>query len=70
MKIKYKEVGILKSISPVNDIIAIFKVCNYIRKYRPDVVVGHTPKGALIAMISAWLMRVPKADLFSSWISV
>lgn len=64
MKFKYKEVEIVRTIKPCRDIKAIYLICNYIKNNQINVVVGHTPKGALVALISAWIMRVPKRIYF------
>ena len=56
---KYKEVDILRKISIWKDLKAIILVMGYIRANRIDVVTGHTPKGALIAMLAAYILRVP-----------
>ena len=41
------------------DIRAIADIRRYIRRNGINAVVGHTPKGAMVAMIAAWLARVP-----------
>ena len=61
---KAKGIEITRSINPFKDLLAIFKLSFYIFKNRFQVVVGHTPKGALLSMLSSWLMRVPKRVYF------
>ncbi|MBP0612952.1 glycosyltransferase [Chryseobacterium sp. cx-311] len=56
---QYAEIEISRSIKPLTDLRSILKICKYIRKNRIGTVVGHTPKGALLAMISGTLTRVP-----------
>lgn len=63
-KIKYREVPINRKISIKDDLIAIKEVYKYIKANDIDVVEGHTPKGALVGMIAAWLARVPKRLYF------
>lgn len=58
--ISFIEVEILRSISPFHDIWAIYKLSKYIKENNIDMVVGHTPKGALLSMLAARLMRVKK----------
>lgn len=58
-KFEYKVVDILRKISIRKDLCAVFGVITYIKKMNIDVVTGHTPKGALIAMLAAFFMRVP-----------
>jgi len=55
---KFIEIEISRNISPLSDLSALFKLYCYIRKNKFDIVVGHTPKGGLIAMLAAWLARV------------
>lgn len=51
-------VEITRTISPFKDIKAIFKIFQYIKKNKIDIVVGHTPKGGMVAMIAAYLACV------------
>lgn len=64
MKFNYLEVEIVRSINLIKDIHAIIKICLYIKKNKIDIVVGHTPKGALLAMLASWIMRVPHRIYF------
>ena len=59
MGFDYIETPINRSFTISDDFKSIRAVCRFIKKKKIDVVVGHTPKGALIAMIAGWLMRVP-----------
>lgn len=56
---EYKEVEIVRKISLIKDLVAIFETILYIRCKHIDIVTGHTPKGALVAMVAAYIMRVP-----------
>ena len=56
---KYKAIEILRKISVGKDLKAVYLTYRYIRKIKADVVCGHTPKGGLIAMLAAYLARVP-----------
>lgn len=58
-KFEYKFVDVLRKISLWKDLYSVFKVASYIRRKKIDIVTGHTPKGALIAMLAAYLMKVP-----------
>ena len=58
-KIQCIELEIKRKISLIKDLIAVFKICKYIHKNRIQIIVGHTPKGALLAMLSGYIMRVP-----------
>lgn len=60
----YKEIPILRKISLWNDLKAVFTLYKYIRENKFDVVCGHTPKGALVAMLASFLARTPKRVFF------
>ncbi len=60
----YRAIGIAREINIVKDIAAVYKICRYIRQNKIDIVVGHTPKGALLAMIAATLMRIRRRIYF------
>ncbi len=65
---KYKFVAlpliISREILPLTDIVSIFKLYRYIKSNNIDTVVGHTPKGALIAMASSFLAGCSKRVYF------
>ncbi len=52
------EVEITRYISPLKDIKAIFKIYTYIKKNKIDKVVGHTPKGGMVAMIASFFAGI------------
>lgn len=58
-KITYHHAPLARRIDIKADIKAIREVRRYIRANGIDAVAGHTPKGALVAMIAAWTARVP-----------
>lgn len=58
------QLPITRSINPVTDIKSIIKLIQFIKKNEIDVVVGHTPKGGLIAMIAAFLAGVNQRVYF------
>lgn len=55
----YRVIPILRSVNIKQDIKSIRAICKYIKEKNIGIVVGHTPKGGLLSMISAWLMHVP-----------
>ncbi|MDQ1167508.1 glycosyltransferase family 4 protein [Flavobacterium sp. SORGH_AS_0622] len=63
-KFKYAEINILRSFSIIEDIKSLYNICLYIKKNNIETVVGHTPKGALLAMIAGSIMRVKKRIYF------
>lgn len=52
-------VPIEREISPLRDIVSLYRLVKLFRSQRPDIVHGHTPKGGLLSMIAAWMARVP-----------
>lgn len=56
---EYKPIEVLRKISIWKDLKAVAETYRYIKEIKADVVTGHTPKGGLIAMLAAWLARVP-----------
>ena len=56
--IGYRRVRIERRIAPLADLKSISSLCRLIRHEKYDAVVGHTPKGAMVAMIAAWLAGV------------
>ncbi len=62
--VKIKDINIIRKISPMADVISLFKILRYILDNKIGIVVGHTPKGALLSMMGAYIMRVPKRIYF------
>ena len=57
-------IPILRSINPFVDLISIYKLYRLIKSERIDVVIGHTPKGGLLAMTASLLAGVSKRIYF------
>jgi glycosyltransferase involved in cell wall biosynthesis len=57
-------VEITRSISPIKDLKAIVKIYQYIKTNKIDKVVGHTPKGGMVAMIASILADVSERIYF------
>lgn len=56
---EYKSVDVIRKISIWKDLKAVLVTMIYIHQKRINIVTGHTPKGGLIAMFAAYIMRVP-----------
>ena len=54
----YRQIDIKRKISPFSDVKVIVSLVRLIRQEKFDIVVGHTPKGAMVAMIAAKLAGV------------
>jgi glycosyltransferase involved in cell wall biosynthesis len=52
-------VEITRRITPLQDLRALWRLWGLLRRIRPVIVDGHTPKAALLAMIAGWLARTP-----------
>ncbi|WP_265129720.1 glycosyltransferase family 4 protein [Chryseobacterium oranimense] len=46
-------VNVTRNISPITDLVAIYKIYKFIKKNKIETVVGHTPKGGMVTMIAA-----------------
>lgn len=64
--IRIHVIPMTRSISPTRDVASLWKWTRLLRILRPDAVVGATPKGALLAMTSAWITNVP-IRIFEVW---
>lgn len=60
----YAETPINRAFSLIEDIGSIKFICEYIKKNNIDVIVGHSPKGALLSMIAGKLCGVKKRIYF------
>lgn len=49
-----------RHISPINDLVSLFKLIKIMRKEKPWLVHSMTPKAGLLCMIAAWITRVPR----------
>jgi glycosyltransferase involved in cell wall biosynthesis len=52
-------VEMTRKITPIKDIIAVFKLYRYFKQTKPFIVHTHTPKAGTLGMLAAKLSRVP-----------
>lgn len=52
-------IGISRKISPFQDFASVYKILRFFLRVRPTIVHVHTPKGAFLGMLAAWISRVP-----------
>jgi glycosyltransferase involved in cell wall biosynthesis len=52
-------IAMQRAITPLRDLVALYRLWRTLRRTRPDVVHAHTPKGGLLGMMAATLARVP-----------
>lgn len=48
-----------RKITPIQDIVAVFKLYKFLIKEKPAIVHTHTPKAGIVGMMAAWLADVP-----------
>ncbi len=60
----YISTPVSRSISIYDDLRSIRNICRFIREKKIDIVIGHTPKGGLLAMVAARICNVPKRIYF------
>jgi len=53
------EVEMLRRVTPLRDLVAVFHIWQYLRQIQPEIVHACTPKGGLLGMIGAWIAGVP-----------
>lgn len=56
--VKYYPVNMSRGINPIKDLSALIKIISILKKEKPLIVHGHTPKGGLLAMMAAKLLRI------------
>lgn len=59
MDVEAHAVEMPRRITPFRDLAAVWRMRRVMRRVQPTIVDGHTPKGGLLAMMSATLCRVP-----------
>lgn len=57
--IETRELLMARKISITKDVCSLFLMLITLYRIKPDIVHGNTPKGAMISMIAAFLLRIP-----------
>ncbi|WP_421976498.1 glycosyltransferase family 4 protein [Roseivirga seohaensis] len=57
--VKFHQIPLTRTITPLQDLHCIILLYRLIKKERYDIVHSHTPKAGLVAMIAAWMAKVP-----------
>lgn len=52
-------VSMLRHITPLRDLVSVFRLWRLLRAIRPQIVHAHMPKGGLLGTLAGWLARVP-----------
>ncbi len=57
--VRFFPLELTRKITPVKDIVAVFKLYRFLKKEKPSIVHTHTPKAGIVGMMAAWLAGVP-----------
>jgi glycosyltransferase involved in cell wall biosynthesis len=57
--IPHHTVPMTRKITPVQDLICLWKLIRIMQKFKPDIVHTHTPKAGFLGMMAAWICGVP-----------
>lgn len=63
-RLRVLNIDVLREIKVFEDLRAIINLVKYIKKNQIDIVVGHTPKGGLLAMLAATICGIRKRIYF------
>jgi len=65
-KIKdYQAIQLNRQLTPFKDLLALYKICKFIKKNQINTIIGHQPKGTLLTVLAGKIMRVPNIILFA-----
>lgn len=57
--VKLKSINMTRQITPLKDLIALYRIYRYIKKEHPDIVYTFTPKAGLLGMTASFFAKVP-----------
>jgi hypothetical protein len=57
--VKCKVIPLTRKITPLKDLIALWKLYRFIKKQNPTIVHTHTPKAGIVGMLAARMAGVP-----------
>ena len=52
-------VEMTRKITPVKDLVSLWRMYRFFRREKPEIVHSHTPKAGIIGMLAAWMAGVP-----------
>jgi glycosyltransferase involved in cell wall biosynthesis len=62
--IEFIPIPVLREINPLMDLYSLFKLFLFVKKHKINVIVGHTPKGGLLAILVGFLSGIDKKVYF------
>ena len=57
--VKTKAIEMSRQITPIKDLVSLYKMVVFLKKEKPQIVHTHTPKAGLIGMLASRITRVP-----------
>lgn len=57
--VRFFPLELTRKITPIKDIVAVFKLYRFLKKEKPSIVHTHTPKAGIVGMMAARLAGVP-----------
>lgn len=48
-----------RGISPIGDVVSLFRLCKVLHSIRPLIVHSHTTKAGFLGMVAGWIMGIP-----------
>jgi glycosyltransferase involved in cell wall biosynthesis len=57
--IPHRVIPMTRKITPLQDLVALVRLVQLMRTFKPTIVHTHTPKAGLLGMLVAWICRVP-----------
>lgn len=52
-------IPLTRKITPLKDLLAVWKLYSFLIKEKPQIIHSHTPKAGIVAMLASYLARVP-----------
>lgn len=57
--VRYKHIEMTRKITPIKDLISLFKLVLFLKKEKPLIIHSHTPKAGIIAMLASKITNIP-----------
>jgi len=57
--IKWVDIALNRKISPIADLVSLYRLCRFFLRYKPDIVHSIMPKAGLVTALAGALCRVP-----------